>query len=94
MDAWLSFADLEKKKSLGVVIVEDIPAFYAPKMDKHQKQEFLLAAIRKSWELGLNPGGEVLGGPYDGPGPRNRLLSPTEALLYGDRLDGEGVGHV
>ena len=58
-------------------------------------------AARRAWELGLNPGGQLLCGVYPEELPekeylrgfenRNRLLSPTEAR---DLLGGKSVREV
>jgi len=72
MTFWLSFADGNRPKGtqlLGVCIV-DAPDF--------------LAAIHLCHKIGINPGGEVQGGPFPPgltlpEGYKNRLLTRAEA---------------
>ena len=67
---WLSFCDPDKPKGkafLGVAIVE---------------ADDNISAVRAAWDLGINPGGEVLICDCDQDIPqyyRNRLLSKEEA---------------
>lgn len=74
---WLSFADGTKptgEQFLGVAIVEALG---------------FIEAVRVAHLLGINPGGEVRGGPVPTePYPetvRNRLLSKDEILALGAR---------
>jgi len=65
---WLSFCDTKNPSGyqfLGVAIVE-APGF--------------ISALKKTWTLRINPGGEVKGWPVEGVPPeyRDRLLSREE----------------
>lgn len=68
---WLSFADPETGDNLGVNVVDALD---------------FMDAIHKTHDLGINPGGQVLGGEID---PRlvpdayvNRLLSKDECAEF------------
>lgn len=72
---WLSFCDPEKTKGsqfLGVIITEALG---------------LLHAIHKTWDFGINPGGEVLSTEVKNvphlEQVRDRLLSKAELIRAG-----------
>lgn len=68
---WLSFADPQTGDNIGVNVV-DAPDF--------------MSAVHKSHELGINPGGEVLGSQIDPAivpdAYTNRLLSKDECAEF------------
>lgn len=72
---WLSFCDEEKPRGeqfLGVVITEALG---------------LVHALRKTWDLGINPGGQVLSSEVENvPGfaeVKDRLLSKADLIKAG-----------
>jgi len=72
---WLSFADPKSGENLGVAIVDADTADHA---------------ISEAWRRGINPGGEVLSGTWNGPPmpaqAKNRLLTFDEASKLVDEL--------
>ncbi len=70
---WLSFCDTDKPKGdqfLGVIVIESCG---------------LATAIQKLWEMGINPGGQVLCYETSGvlPDHMGRLLSKDQLRSYG-----------
>lgn len=72
---WISFCDTDRPKGqqfLGVVIM---------------LAKGLAHAVDRSWELGINPGGEIMSYETDGSDIRpehfDRLLSKDELMAYG-----------
>jgi hypothetical protein len=85
---WLSFADEEH--FLGATIVDvteaerDAAAVdLAARFPRHDpiRGPWIAAAVRKTHELGINPGGQVISGRLAStdPRPRNTLFSRQEA---------------
>jgi hypothetical protein len=101
---WLSFADAaraEGQRFLGACVVEVTEPMALAMRDelrerfpRHQPgAEWLAAAVRKTHQLGINPGGEVMTVelPDDLPEalttvPRDRLLTPHELQVYGRKI--------
>ena len=78
---WLSFVDEDTGEFLGVVIIAG---------------NSLESALRASWRLKLNPGGEALGYPipdqFVPPAKhRNRLLEKHEAKELADSVGKDGA---
>jgi len=88
---WLSFADPQTGAFLGVAIVqvdEDDAQAARDRLPPASKPgaEWLIAAAQLAWDMGCNPGGEVLGAPlpFVPPGlPLNRLLTREQVEPYG-----------
>ena len=92
---WLSFVDPdapEGQRSQGVCVVdvtEEEVAAMTPEIDtlfpqRREGAEWIAVAMRKTWYLGCNPGGEVAFAeiPSTRPVPRNRLLVGDELAQW------------
>jgi hypothetical protein len=95
---WLSFCDSDQpvgQQFLGVAIVDVTAAEVAivlPDVLEKFPNEWIAAATRKAWQMGCNPGGDILSVDITDVAdqadmPRNRLLSRVELEAWGEMID-------